>query len=98
VSNVQPTTGRAMDATSSLRLLRPLALRLTLRLLRVLLLLTLLLHDGQCEAAGAGMCTSGAGSRQVCDVSRSKDDARGTRRVRSGMFALRGCIGWCRVC
>lgn len=70
MGNVQPTTGRAMDAASSLRLLWLLALRLALWL-RVLLL-ALLLHEGQCEAAGAGVCTSGAGSRQGCDVSRSE--------------------------
>lgn len=69
MGNVQPATGRAMDAACSLRLL---ALRLTLRLLSILLLLTLLLHDGQCEAAGAEVCTSGADSRQECDVSRSE--------------------------
>lgn len=79
MSNVQPTTGRAMDAASSLGLLLPLALRLALRLLSILLLLTLLLHDGQCEAAGACVCTSGADSRQGCSVSRSEEDVRVAR-------------------
>lgn len=80
MGDVQSATSRAMDAASLLRLVR-LLLLLLLRLLSLLvLLLLLLLHGGQFQAAVRGIGTSGAGSRQGCDVSRSRrgDDATGS--------------------
>lgn len=71
--NVQPSSSWAMNAASwwLLGWLRRRLLLLLLRRLLGIVLLLLLLHGGQVKTAEVER-TSGAGSRQGCVVSRSR--------------------------